>query len=259
MSPRFPTKLHEHAANVVSEFLRDAPEIDTVLVVNSCARGKAVPESDLDMAALAREDVPPESQRRLEAGWLDFVRHHAELDRFRALGRFSHIHLDVFSGRFEPPRWDEGGGPDDFEIEIGNRVAHAAPLGTPGAHFDELRARWLPFYGERLRESRLAMVRDACAYDLDHVAFFVARDLPLQAFDRLYKAYREFLQALFIARRRYPIAYNKWLREQVVDQLELPELFDELLAILSVGGLAGEALRSNAERLRALLERWTDA
>lgn len=29
------------------------------------------------------------------------------------------------------------------------------------------------------------------------------------------------MQALFIARRTYPIAYDKWIREQVVDILGL--------------------------------------
>ena len=46
------------------------------------------------------------------------------------------------------------------------------------------------------------MVRTACVYDLEHALFFVRRGLYFQAFDRLYKSFQEFLQALFIARRK---------------------------------------------------------
>src|SRR5207253_3099325 len=52
--------------------------------------------------------------------------------------------------------------------------------------------------------SRLAMVREACARDLEAIPFLLNRGLYFQAFDRLYKAFQEFLQALFVARRIYP-------------------------------------------------------
>ena len=37
-----------------------------------------------------------------------------------------------------------------------------------------------------------------------------------------------------MARRTYPLAYNKWIREQVADWLALPKLYKELPPILSV-------------------------
>lgn len=63
------------------------------------------------------------------------------------------------------------------------------------------------------------MVGGYCIKNLQHLPGFVARRVYFQAFDRLYNAYREFLQALFIARRTHPIAYNKWIREQVEEIL----------------------------------------
>ncbi len=56
----------------------------------------------------------------------------------------------------------------------------------------------------------------------------VDRGLYFQAFDRLYNAHQEFLQALFISRRTYPIVYNKWIHEQIVDILHLPELYESI-------------------------------
>ena len=111
-----------------------------------------------------------------------------------------------------------------------------------------VRSRWLPFYDEGLRARRLAMVREACLYDLDHVPFFLERGLPFQAFDRLYKAQQEFLQGLFIARRVYALAYNKWIREQVVEWLGLPDVFDQLMRLPAVSDEAGQRRHAQAVR-----------
>src|SRR4029453_13273611 len=150
-----------------------------------------------------------------------------------------------------------GGGPDSFEIEIGNRLAYAAPLGEVGAYFRQLQSQWLPYYKEGLRLSRLTMVREACARDLEAIPFVLGGGFFFQAFDRLYKAFQEFLQALFISRRTYPLAYNKWIREQVAEWLSLPDLYEGLPPILSVRRIESGELTENADALRVLLERWT--
>ena len=82
------------------------------------------------------------------------------------------------------------------------------------------------------------------------------RDEPFHAFHRLYLAFQGFLQALFIARRRYPIAYDKWIREQVEGILGLGELYARLPAVVGVDRLALSGLTTGAEELRALLDQW---
>ena len=75
-----------------------------------------------------------------------------------------------------------------------------------------------------------------CLNDIDHVPGMVARDEPFHAFHRLYLAFQGFLQCVFISRRTYPIAYDKWIREQVEDLLGLPELYAELPSLVGVEG-----------------------
>src|SRR5215471_15325483 len=254
---RFPTALHREVADLAGDFFSSHGHVDTILVVNSCARGRAVAGSDLDMAVLITPTAPSQEVQSLTLKWNQFMATQPVVHRFRSTGRFSQVHVDVFDGRMTPTVWDDGGGPDTFEIEIGNRVAYAAPLGEVGAHFRQLQSQWLPYYEEQLRLSRLAMVREACARDLDAVPFFLERGLYFQAFDRLYKAFQEFLQALFVARRTYPLAYNKWIREQVVEWLGLPKLYDKLPPILSVRKIEGAEIGQKADVLRVLLERWT--
>jgi len=254
---RFPTALHREVADLAGDFFSSHAYVDTILVVNSCARGRAVAGSDLDMAILITPAAPSQELQSLTMKWQQFMATQPAVHRFRITGRFTQVHVDIFDGRMTPTVWDDGGGPDTFEIEIGNRVAYAAPLCVAGTYFRQLQSQWLPYYEEQLRLSRLAMVREACARDLDAVPFFLGRGLYFQAFDRLYKAFHEFLQALFVARRIYPLAYNKWIREQVAEWLSLPDLYEELPPILSVRRIEGAELAANAEALRVLLERWT--
>ena len=253
----FPTELHREVADLARDFFLAHAHVDTILVVNSCARGRAVAGSDLDMAVLIVPTAPSQEVQSLTLKWQEFMATNLKVHRFRSTGPFNQVHVDVFDGRMAPTVWDDGGGPDTFEIEIGNRVAYAAPLDEAGAYFRHLQSQWLPYYQEELRLSRLAMVREACARDLDAIPFFVGRGLYFQAFDRLYKAFQEFLQALFVARRTYPLAYNKWIREQVAEWLSLPGLYQELPQILSVGSIESAEICHKAKMLRVLLERWT--
>jgi hypothetical protein len=239
----FPTALHEDVAQTVVGFFKG--RVDAVLVIASCARGMAVSASDLDMVVL----VVPENRDALEHEWTAF---RTSSD---AVGRLT-LHLDLIDGIYQPAKWDDGGGPDDFELEIGNHVAYSAPLWVGGPRFEKLKARWLPYYEESLRNERLEMVRNACLLDLDFIASYVERELYFQAFDRLYKAFREFLQALFISRRLYPVAYNKWIRNQVCDLLGTPELYPELPRVLEVRRLEGNGLLTNRDHLKDLAMAW---
>lgn len=253
----FPTELHQQTTETVAAFFAASPLVDTLLIVNSIARGQATPDSDLDLAVLVEPSVPAAAIQRLEQDWVSYSTSQPTLVNFRQSGRFAHIHLDVVQGVYFDETWDDGGGPDAFEIEIGNQLAYSVPHSPPGPYFQQLHAKWLPFYAELLRSKRLEMVRNAALYDLDHVAFFVQRGLYFAAFDRLYRAFQEFLQALFIARRTYPIAYNKWIREQVENWLKLPDLYAQLPTILSISQLESPELVQKSIKLRALLEHWT--
>jgi predicted nucleotidyltransferase len=253
---KFPTHLHEQAAETAYQFFQAQPGVDTVLVVNSCARGQGIPESDLDMNVLVHPGKPKEEVANLEGLWRQELTGNEVLQRFRASGDHAHVHLDVVHGEFVPETWDDGGGPDGFEMGIGNLLAYGAPLHGAGPYYCQLQVKWLPYYKEDLRQQRLEMAHTACLYDLGHVPFFVQRGLYFQAFDRLYKSFQEFLQALFIACRVYPLAYNKWIRMQVVEWLGFPELYRALPPVISVTNIESSELVDKANRLKKLLQQW---
>jgi predicted nucleotidyltransferase len=252
----FPTTLHQEVSEHLTAFFKTQPKVDAVLLVNSCARGKATPESDVDVAVLVSPTLGKEEKAVLEQDWLQYYRGEVVFEKLRQLGRFTNVHLDLIDGEYTSHVWDDGGGPDSFELELGNQIAYSVPLWQANDVFEALRAKWLPFYDEALRQQRLSMVREACLYDLEHVAFYVKRALYFQAFDRLYKAFQEFLQALCIARRTYPIAYNKWIHELVVEKLGLPDLYPQLPRLLEISKLESTEVVHKAELLRGLLEAW---
>lgn len=252
-SLKFPTVLHEAAAETAWRFFGDQPAVDSVRVVNSCARGQAVAESDLDMIVLLRPGAPDEEASQLEKLWRDEMTSNQTLLQYRSSSPHAHVHLDLINGQYKPTVWDDGGGPDGFELEIGNHLAYSAPMHETGKYFLRLQSEWLPYYPEDLRRQRLNMAHEACQYDLDHVPFFVGRELYFQAFDRLYKSLREFLQTLFISRRVYPLAYDKWIRFQLETLLGLPDLYPELPPVLAIHNLESHELVEKAQRLAGLL------
>lgn len=247
----YPTAAHERAAGAITTFFAGRPGVDLVLLANSCARGKATPDSCLDIIVIAVEGAPVAP---LEAEWRAFHAADPAFATLDAAGAFSDVHLDIVDLRIVPPDHPADEYPDDFEVLIGNYLVYAAPLWDRADRLGQLRAGWVPYYGDELRAARLAQATWCCRHHLDHIPLYVARGLWYQALDRLHLAFRCFLQALFISRRTYPIAYNKWLREQIVDILGLPDLYRQLPPLFEISDLLGTELNDKAATLHALAD-----
>jgi predicted nucleotidyltransferase len=254
----FPTRLHHDAAEAAKEYFLSIPAVDTVLVVNSCARGTAVAESDIDLAILVKPGTSKHQMKTIDAAWLSYSAKAPAVIKFRHSSPFAHLHLDVIDGKYTPGVIDAGEPIDYFEIEIGNQIFYSAPVSAEGSYFLELRQHWLPYYGDDLRLKRLSAVQDACQYDLDHIPFLIKRELYFHAFHILIEAFRKYLQAIFIANKTYPIAYNKWIKEQIVKWLNKPELYPRLLPILSISNVESNEMDVKATMLRELLTQISD-
>src|SRR6187401_3385626 len=71
---RFPTELHREVAELAGDFFSAHTHVDTILVVNSCARGCAVAGSDLDLAVLITAAAVSQEVQSLTT--------HLDVDRF---------------------------------------------------------------------------------------------------------------------------------------------------------------------------------
>jgi predicted nucleotidyltransferase len=252
----YPTLEHQAAADVIVEFFVSHYKIDAVLLVNSCARGKATRDSCLDIVVLAKPDQERSPLSDLEAGWNKLEQSNEAIKALYNVGKYSVVHPDFIHGVFIPSEQDEAAGPDAFEVQIGNFLAYSVPLWQGSDYFSEIQRQWLPYYDEELRLQRLEKVRWYCLNNLYHIPPYIERGLYFQSFDRLYNAYQEFLQALFIARRTYPIAYNKWIREQVEEILGLPELYAQLSHLFEIKQFESHEIAEKAKEVEELLEKY---
>jgi len=255
---KFPTQLHQDTAALIRDYFLAVPVVDTVLVVNSCARGLATPESDLDFAILIKPGTTPPEISSIENSWQTYSKSQPTFLKYKQSTQFAHIHLDIIDGNYTPKPIEKGEPIDYFEVEVGNQICYSASLDNAGLYFQELQSKWLPYYNEELRLERFTKIRAACTYDLDHIPFFIKRELYFQALDILHKAFQEYLQALFIAHKTYPIAYNKWIKEQVVKWLKKPDLYPKLPPILSIVDIESNQINDKAKMLRGLLGELTN-
>ena len=250
-TPSYPTQEHERAAAAIVTFFAARDETDTILLVNSCARGKATRDSCLDIKVLVPEGT---DTSELDAIWQRHWACDPVFGALRGAGAFSVVHLDIEDGSFDLLPHPEDEYPDFFEVRIGNSLVYSAPLWERDDRLTRLRQRWLPYYKEDLRRERLAAVRWCCQHYLAHIPPYVERGLYFQSFARLWAAFQMFLQALFIAHRTYPIAYDKWIHEQIVEILGLPELYEHLPPLFEIGRFESTDLVGKAQDLQRLLD-----
>ena len=207
----------------------------------------------MDLAPLLPQGTSTEIKDALEREWQAFYNQEQIFKELHTVGAYSHIDVHLFDGDCHPSEHGWTTGADEFELEIGNLIAYAVPLFECNNHFKELQDHWLPYYSEEIRHQRLEMVLRYCHNNLDHIPVYVGRQLYFQAFDRLYKAFGEFLQALFISKRIYPIAYDKWIHEQIVEILELPELYDRLSQLLEIKNFESMEIVEKGDELKRTL------
>ena len=252
----FPTELHQQTIEVITDFFLVQTKVDTILLVNSLARGKASAESDIDMAILLPQSTTIAEISKLEETWQSYLNSSRPLNQYKKSNKFAQIHLDIIDGIFEPSDWEDGQSVDSFELEIGNRLFYSAPLSPEGEHFKKLKTEWLPYYDNKKQAQRLRLSKESCLYDLELIPFFIERGLHFQAFDKIYSAFQKFLQTLFIKHKTYPIAYNKWIKEQVVEILKLPDLYNDLSNLISVNNIESNELIDKATTLNRLLNQY---
>lgn len=253
---QYPTVEHEQTADAIVKFWSSSPETEAVILVGSCARGKATPDSCLDIAILVSQKTLLTKETALEQQWNSFYKKAPIFKKLGKVGKYSHVDLDFVDGCFAPKPRGWTSGPDEFELEIGNILVYSVALWERGNRLRRLKDKWLPYYSEKLRLQRLNMVRRYCLNNLDHIPLYVERGLFFQAFDRLYNAFKEFLQALFISRRTYPIAYDKWIREQVEEILGMPQVYEQLPRLFEIRHFESDEIAQKAEDLRVLLEKY---
>src|SRR5512147_1720345 len=96
----YPTLEHQEAAETIVDFFVAKYKIDAVLLVNSCARGKATRDSCLDIVVLAKPDSSRSQLKELEAGWEELEKSNQTIKALYQAGKYSVVHPDFINGTF---------------------------------------------------------------------------------------------------------------------------------------------------------------
>ncbi len=174
----YPSREHGEAAEAIIDFFITKYQIEVVLLVNSCARGKATRDSCLDIVVLARPEILQSELSNWEKQWGAFNQTNPIIQALKTVGKYSVVHLDFSNGVFEPKEQDEAAGPDSFELGVGNYLTYSVPLWQRSDYLAQLKQQWLPYYNESLRQQRLQRVRFYCLNNLHHIPCWVI-DLPI--------------------------------------------------------------------------------
>ena len=90
----YPSQEHERAAEAITSYFAALEEADAVLLMNSCARGKATVDSCLDVQVI----VSPEAVDDMDKEWRRHAAHDDAVAALLRAGKFSDLHLDVTDG-----------------------------------------------------------------------------------------------------------------------------------------------------------------
>jgi predicted nucleotidyltransferase len=256
--PAYPTREHEVASERVVEYFSAQPQVKAVLLTNSCARGRATKDSCLDMLVLLEAGLDLQTRQGIHGQWEAYAQGEKVFRDLEKVGKYAEVDLEYSDGIVDPSAFHHGwtSGPDHFELEIGNVFAYSVPLWEENGYFSDLRRQWLPYYDESLRCQRLEMVRGFFRNNIDHIEPYIGRGLYFASFKRFYLAFGEFLQALFIARKTYPIAYDKHVREQIEEILGLRDLYQQLTRLFQIGQFESDEILEKARQLEALMEEY---
>jgi len=181
----YPTAEHKKAAERIVDIFSQDNRVMTILLVASCARGKASRDSCLDIEIIVRNI---RDSQKVYKKFARLAKTDRALLKLRKVGKFSHVDFHVHDGKVEIAKRNWTSGPDDYEVKVGNIYKYSAPLFDRNNYFVKLKKKYLPYYSEKLRKKRLKEAKMYLFNNLDHIPLYVKRKLYFQSFDRLYKA-----------------------------------------------------------------------
>jgi len=231
MKNHFPTELHAKTAKEITEYFSKIDNVNAVLLTCSCARGKATKDSCLDIAILFLPELEQNKRTDIIELWNKEHETNMIYKEFRKVGKFSHVDLEFIDGDFKEDYHEWTSGADEFELAIGNFIAYSVPLYKSDDYYDKLKSIWLPYYSESQRSKRLEMVKMYCLNNLHHIP-------------------------LYVTNRKYPIAYDKWIKEQLIEILRMPNLYNELIKMMEYKKFESIEHKEKAEQLEILLSQY---
>ena len=116
--PAYPSIYHQKAAEKFAAFFYTRFGVDAILLVNSCARGKASPDSCLDLAVILTPAAFKPARAVFENDWEAFYHHEPVFADLEKCGVHPNIEPYFCDGNFSTLEHSWTSRPDEFEQEI---------------------------------------------------------------------------------------------------------------------------------------------
>jgi hypothetical protein len=223
----------------ITEYFQKYRGVYAIVLTGSLARGRAVKGSCIDLFIFLEKPQFKALAFFTRSRAYGYSRlggqicyHENELEGGIEFGK---IRVDVgfTGGKFAPSHSNSFDiTRDEFETTIGNLFVYSIPLYEKGQKYRRMRQKYLPFYNDELRRTRLAATSEEFRYKTWRTRWLAKRGEYFAAVHSLLEAYRIFLQHLFIKERKYPIDYVKWIKEQCSQILRMLNLYQELASVI---------------------------
>ena len=254
MNFKFPTQSHQEAFEATVEYFKKKEEALAITLVGSVLRGQGSFDADIDVDVFVENpkaiDILSSEFDVVGPSILEGLKDKPDTGRFFDIG----LHIRTLNPQLKQRSWTDG--PGEFEIELGHSFVYCEPVFKRGTAYDLAKKKFVPYYNATLRNERLKETEKFCLNNIEHIELYVKRGLYFQAFKRLHDACQEFLQALFISKRTYPLDYDKWVEYELIEILKMPELYREFVPLYELQKLESDELVSKGKHLHNLFKKY---
>jgi predicted nucleotidyltransferase len=237
---KYPSDEYEEILTRIAKYFQEYCGVYAIVLTGSLARGKAVKGSCIDLFIFLEKAQLKALTSSTRSRAYAYSRLGGQVcyyqNELEGGIEFGKIRVDVgFTGdKFAPSHSNSFDiTRDEFETTIGNLFVYSILLYEKGQKYRRIRQKYLPFYDDELRRTRLAGTSEEFRYKTWKTQWLAKRGEYFAAVDSLLEAYRIFLQHLFIKERKYPIDYVKWIKEQCSQILQMPNLYQELASVIN--------------------------
>ena len=262
----FPSSKHERILNKMVNYFKLDARIFAIILHGSLARGQADVSSCIDLGIFVYQDHMEDffTSKEIRKRAADYGKMGGKLwvssgiQELPEIVKFGNISVDILFRNENIRRYKDQVGicNDNFDVTIGNLFVNCVPLFEQDDTYKLLKKQYLPFYSEEIRKERLEGTRKEFNYRIDKAKWLAERGLLFNSLTTLHVSFTIFLQNLFIKKRVYPIYYTKWIKYQVVDILNEPELYEKLVQVFTIERLSESVLKRNANLMYNLMEEY---
>jgi hypothetical protein len=238
-SLKYPSDEYKDIMSRIVEYFQKQRGVYAIVVTGSLARGKAVKGSCIDLFIFFEKAQLKALASTTRSRADDYSRFGGQIcyyqNELEGGIEFGEVRVDVgfTDGKFAPSHSNSYDiTRDEFETTIGNLFVYSVPLYEKSQKYRRIRQKYLPFYNDELRRTRLAGTSEEFQYKIWKTRWLAERGEYFAAVDSLLEAHRIFLQHLFIRERKYPVDYVKWIKEQCSEILGMPSLYQELVSVI---------------------------